>query len=223
MANRARSPIPLRHPGYFVETYGETIPSVHGVQMTYTCLLSDTAPGWPGSRAGPAGEPFVSDTSIAQPDEPRGPQEVRHRDDHQDVVGQCYRGLTHGHALGEFRRIHDLLCDAAILAEALNDQRRLGLIADRLCLVSWQIGNYRAALESGQRALAISVALGDVNRQLSANVDLAQTYIALGEYRRAIASLMTAVSLEGVLRPLPCSPTGTNDVNARARLSQCLA
>jgi tetratricopeptide (TPR) repeat protein len=99
----------------------------------------------------------------------------------------------------------------------------LGLISDRLCLASWQIGNYGAALEFGQRALAICVALGEVNRQLPANVDLAHTYIALGEYCRAIASLRTAVSLEGALHPMPFSQTGTNDVNARARLSQCLA
>jgi tetratricopeptide (TPR) repeat protein len=65
--------------------------------------------------------------------------------------------------LGEFRRIHDLLRDAATLAEALHDQRRLGLISDRLCLASWQMGDYGAALQFGQRALAISKALGDVN------------------------------------------------------------
>jgi class 3 adenylate cyclase/tetratricopeptide (TPR) repeat protein len=125
--------------------------------------------------------------------------------------------------LGEFRRIHDLLRDAATLAEALDDQRRLGHICDRLCLASWQAGDYGAALAFGQRALAISQALGDVPRQLTAHVDLAHTYIALGQYGRAIESLRTVVSLEGALRPRPFSPTGTNDVNARARLGQCLA
>jgi tetratricopeptide (TPR) repeat protein len=125
--------------------------------------------------------------------------------------------------LGEFRRIHDLLHDAATLAEALDDQRRLGWISDRLCLASWQIGDYGAALEFGQRALAISMALGDVVWQLTANVNLANTYHALGEYSRAIACLRTAVSLEAELPPPPSSPTGRNDVNSRARLSQCLA
>jgi class 3 adenylate cyclase/tetratricopeptide (TPR) repeat protein len=125
--------------------------------------------------------------------------------------------------LGAFRRIHDLLHDAATLAEALDDQRRLGWISDRLCLASWQIGDYGAALEFGQRALAISMALGDVVWQLTANVNLANTYHALGEYSRAIACLRTAVSLEAELPPPPSSPTGRNDVNSRARLSQCLA
>jgi hypothetical protein len=40
-----------------------------------------------------------------------------------------------------------------------------------------------------------------LTRQLTANVDLAHTYTALGEYGRAIASLRTAVCLEGALRP----------------------
>ena len=85
------------------------------------------------------------------------------------------------------------------------------------------MGDYGAALEFGQRALAISMALGDVNRQLNTNVNLANTYLALGEYGRAIACCRTAVSLEGVLLPPPVSPTGRNDVNSRARLSQCMA
>jgi class 3 adenylate cyclase/tetratricopeptide (TPR) repeat protein len=125
--------------------------------------------------------------------------------------------------LGEFRRIHDLLRDAATLAEALGDQHRLGRISDRLCHASWQIGDYGAALEFGQRALAISMALGNVDSQLDANVNLAHTYHALGEYGRAIACCRTAVSLEGGLSPPPVGPTGRNDVNSHTRLSQCLA
>jgi class 3 adenylate cyclase/tetratricopeptide (TPR) repeat protein len=126
--------------------------------------------------------------------------------------------------LAEFRRIHDLLHDAATLAKALDDQRRLGWISDRLCHASWQMGDYGAALEFGQQALAISMALEDFNRQLDTNVNLANTYLALGDYGRAIACCRAAVSLEGVLRPPPVvGPTGRNDVNSRARLSQCLA
>jgi DNA-binding winged helix-turn-helix (wHTH) protein len=99
--------------------------------------------------------------------------------------------------LGELRRIHHLLRDAATLAEALGDQRRLGLISTRLCHASWQIGDYEAALAFGQRALAISMALGDVRWRRRTNVNLADTYHALGEYGRAIACYRTAVSLDG--------------------------
>jgi tetratricopeptide (TPR) repeat protein len=58
---------------------------------------------------------------------------------------------------------------------------------------------------------------------LNTHVNLANTYNALGKYGRAIACCRTAVSLEGVLPPPPVSPTGRNDVNSRARLSQCMA
>jgi class 3 adenylate cyclase/tetratricopeptide (TPR) repeat protein len=125
--------------------------------------------------------------------------------------------------LGEFRRIYDLLRDAATLAEALDDQRRLGRIWDRLCHASWQMGNYGAALEFGQRALAINTVLGNVEWQLNTNVNLANTYNALGDYGQAIACCRTSMSLEGVLPSQPVGPTGRNDVNSRARLSQCLA
>jgi class 3 adenylate cyclase/tetratricopeptide (TPR) repeat protein len=125
--------------------------------------------------------------------------------------------------LGEFRRIHDLLRDAATLAEALDDQHRLIGIANLLCHASWQVGDYRAALDFGQRVLAISMVPGDVNRQLATNVNLANTYLALGEYGLAIACCRTAVSLEEVLPPPPVSPTGRNDVNSHAGLSQCMA
>jgi tetratricopeptide (TPR) repeat protein len=125
--------------------------------------------------------------------------------------------------LDEFRRLHDLLREAVPLAEALGDQRRLRRISDRLCHASWQMGNYKAAIEFGQQALAIGIALGDVFLQLPTNVNLACAYHALGDYGPAITCCRTAVSLEGVLPPPPTSPTGRNDVNARAGLSQCLA
>jgi DNA-binding winged helix-turn-helix (wHTH) protein/tetratricopeptide (TPR) repeat protein len=124
---------------------------------------------------------------------------------------------------GELRRIHRLLRDAATLAETLGDQRRLGLISTRLCHASWQIGDYKVALEFGQRALAISIALGDVRWQRRTNVNLADTYHALSEYGRAIACYRTAVSLEGGLLPRPLHATSEYSLAARAKLSQCLA
>jgi DNA-binding winged helix-turn-helix (wHTH) protein/class 3 adenylate cyclase/tetratricopeptide (TPR) repeat protein len=125
--------------------------------------------------------------------------------------------------LGELRRIHHLLRDAATLAETLGDQRRLGLIATRLCHASWQNGDYKVALEFGQRALAISIGLKDIRWQRRTNVNLADTYHALGEYGRAIACYRTAVSLEGGLLPRPLHATSEYSLAARAKLSQCLA
>jgi tetratricopeptide (TPR) repeat protein len=125
--------------------------------------------------------------------------------------------------LGEFRRIHNLLRDAATLAEALDDQRRLGEVCRTICGSSWQMGDYGPALEFGQRALAISTALSDVRLQYDTNFKLAQTYYLLGEYGRAIAYCKTAVSLEGVLPPQRVGPAGGPSVGVCTLLTLCLA
>jgi class 3 adenylate cyclase/tetratricopeptide (TPR) repeat protein len=124
---------------------------------------------------------------------------------------------------GEIGRMHDYLREAEILAEALDDELRLGRVSRLMCNSSWMMGDYGAAIEYGQRALATGMALGNVRLQFQANVRLAYTYHALGEYGRAIASLRTAVSLEGAL-PRPRFPlAGDLTVASRALLSQCLA
>jgi tetratricopeptide (TPR) repeat protein len=126
--------------------------------------------------------------------------------------------------LGELGRIPDLLRDAATLAEVQGDQRRLGRILDRLCTISWQMGDYGPALAFGQRAMAISMSLGDVRLQFNANLHLGYTHHALGEYRQATAYLRTnVVSLERALPPRPLGPAGDNTVTSRSRLSLCCA
>jgi transcriptional regulator with AAA-type ATPase domain/tetratricopeptide (TPR) repeat protein len=126
--------------------------------------------------------------------------------------------------LGEIGRIHDHLREAEILATALDDQRRLGEISDRLCQVSWRMGDYGAALVFGQRALAISMALGEVRVQFNTNLHMASAYHAMGEYGRAIECLTTnLVSLESVLPPRSLGAGGNNSVASRAKLSHCLA
>jgi DNA-binding NtrC family response regulator/tetratricopeptide (TPR) repeat protein len=125
--------------------------------------------------------------------------------------------------LGEFRRIHNLLRDAATLAEALNDQRRLGEVCRTICDSSWQMGDYGPALEFGQRALAISMALSDVRLQYDTNFKLAQIYYLLGEYGRAITYCKTAVSLEGMLPPQRVGPSGGTSVGVCTLLTLCLA
>jgi DNA-binding NtrC family response regulator/tetratricopeptide (TPR) repeat protein len=126
--------------------------------------------------------------------------------------------------LGEIGRIHDHLREAEILAKTLNDQRRLGEISDRLCQISWRMGDYEAALACGQRALAIGMARGDVRLQFNTNLHLASTYRMLGDYGRAIACLRTnVVALDGVLPPRRFGLGGDNSVVSRTRLSVCLA
>src|SRR5262249_26013519 len=59
-------------------------------------------------------------------------------------------------ALGDFPRQFDFLREAESLAEAMGDQRRLGWVFGYLIQAYTRMGDHHRAIESGQRALAIS-------------------------------------------------------------------
>ena len=97
------------------------------------------------------------------------------------------------HPLGAIAQMRTALHEAETLAEAVDDPQRLGRICRVVCLLSFQTGDYGRGLASGQRALAIGEALGDVRLQFSAHHHLGMNYHMLGDYGRARASLTTAV------------------------------
>ena len=68
-----------------------------------------------------------------------------------------------------YERIFDHLREAETLAEALDDQRRLGQVSAYLADYFRVMGDYDRAIASGQRALAIAEALGDVVLQVMAH------------------------------------------------------
>jgi tetratricopeptide (TPR) repeat protein len=92
-------------------------------------------------------------------------------------------------ALGEFQRIVTCLREAESLAEALDDQRRLGRVFAYMIVHFSRMGDYDRAVEAGQRALAIAQAIGDFALGLVANQYLGTAYYYLAEYRRAIELL----------------------------------
>ncbi len=89
-------------------------------------------------------------------------------------------------ALGELAEIVDHLRVARELAEALDDQRRLGRVCFYAGHLSWAMGQYDRAVEAGQRALAVAGTDGDHALQISTNFFLGQAYHSLGDYRQAI-------------------------------------
>ncbi|MGH8057932.1 MAG: ATP-binding protein, partial [Candidatus Entotheonellia bacterium] len=109
--------------------------------------------------------------------------------------------------LEEYGRFFDHLREAEILAEALHDQRRLGLVLASMCSAFRVVqGDHDRAVECGQRALAIATAVGEFGLKVVSNHFLGQTYRSLGDYRRAMEYLrMAAASLEG---NLSCEPFG---------------
>jgi tetratricopeptide (TPR) repeat protein len=126
-------------------------------------------------------------------------------------------------SLGEFSRMHTVLREAEALAEPLGDRPRLGRVSAFLTMSLFNLGADRA-VESGQRALAIGSALGDVGLQVSARYYLGLAYHHLGDYERAIESFSTIVHvLEGELSGERFGMPSRPSVQSRARLIISLA
>jgi class 3 adenylate cyclase/tetratricopeptide (TPR) repeat protein len=100
--------------------------------------------------------------------------------------------------LGDFGRILAYLREAEILAQALDDPRRLGQVSLFLSNYFYIMGTYDQAITAGQRALALATANGDIVLHALANQYLGLAYQAQGDYRRAIDCLgQTVTSLDG--------------------------
>src|SRR5207244_13466763 len=98
-------------------------------------------------------------------------------------------------------RILGYLREAEVLAEALDDPRRLGQVALLLSNYFLLRGAYDQAIAAAQRTLGLATAHGDVILEALANRFLGAVYYHQGNFRRAIAcSAQTVASLEGAQR-----------------------
>jgi tetratricopeptide (TPR) repeat protein len=88
--------------------------------------------------------------------------------------------------LGELEQVLVYLREAAVLAEVLGDQRRLGQVSVSLAIHFSQAGEPDHTLTFGQRALAIAADLEDVGLTVTAQQQLGQAYRSLGDFRRAV-------------------------------------
>jgi class 3 adenylate cyclase/tetratricopeptide (TPR) repeat protein len=91
--------------------------------------------------------------------------------------------------LGETSRAIEFLSEAAPLAEALGDQHRLARLLAQTGVCLWAQGSYGRALESGQRALELAVALGDRGSQINARYVLGMVHYTLGDFREAVGMM----------------------------------
>lgn len=96
-------------------------------------------------------------------------------------------------ALGDFPRQFDLLREAERLADALRDQRRLGWVLSYLTQALTRMGDHHRAIESGQSALAMAEAVGDIGIRVVASLYLGHDYFYLGDHRRATEFLRQSV------------------------------
>ena len=102
--------------------------------------------------------------------------------------------------VGESAQALEHLLEAERVAEALDDQWRLGWVSNDLSEYFRTVGEHDRALEAGQRALEIGTALGDITLQLETRLRLGQVCHARGDYRRA-------ADLLGMNLVTPTAPT----------------
>ena len=127
-------------------------------------------------------------------------------------------------SLGDIRQVLDSLREAVTLAEALDDQPRLGRVSAHMCRYFREIGDHNSAVESGQQALAIATTLGDFALQVLAQNFLGVAYHILGDHRRAMGLLRSNVeSLAGDLLRQRFGMIGLPAVLSRGWLARCLA
>jgi len=88
--------------------------------------------------------------------------------------------------LGQFHRSLEHLREAESLARAAGDSRRLARIYSRMTYHLGSLGEFTAALETGERALALATEHADVARVISTNVVVARALYGLGDYARTI-------------------------------------
>src|SRR5262249_41246789 len=126
--------------------------------------------------------------------------------------------------IGGHGRILAHLQEAEPLAAALGDPRRLGRIS---IFLSFQFRNscaYDQAIASGQRALALATASGDVVLHALANQYLGLPYQARGDYRLAIDCFRQTVAFfEGAQRRERFGQVLLPAVYSRANLAACHA
>jgi class 3 adenylate cyclase/tetratricopeptide (TPR) repeat protein len=126
--------------------------------------------------------------------------------------------------LGDLGRVLDYLREAANLAEALDDQPRLGRASAYMCRHFATMGDHDSAVGSGQQALAIAETLGDFALQVMAQHYLGVAYHTLGDHRRAMGLLRRNVeSFGGDLIRERFGLTALPTVVSRGWLVRCLA
>jgi len=126
--------------------------------------------------------------------------------------------------LGDHGRIFDRLREAETLAQVLDDRQRLGQVSVYMTEYFRIMSDLDRAIESGQRALALATAHGDIGLQVMAHFYVGSVYHDLGDYRRAVDVLgWNVASLEGDLIRERFGMTGLPSVLSRVYLSWSLA
>jgi len=96
--------------------------------------------------------------------------------------------------LGELSRIVEVLGEAALMANAIGDRRRLGQVLTLTGNYYYEIALSESSIDYADRALVIAQELGDPALEASVRFLLGQNHHGLGNYARAIDVLTKTVA-----------------------------
>jgi class 3 adenylate cyclase/tetratricopeptide (TPR) repeat protein len=117
-----------------------------------------------------------------------------------------------------------VLRSAEAIATKLGDERRLARALSYRSTMHWELGESDAALEAGERAVAIAERVGDLGLQVVGNYSLGGAIRALGDYPGAVAYLRRSLALlDGDRRYETYGLPGLASVLARGHLGWSLA
>jgi tetratricopeptide (TPR) repeat protein len=126
--------------------------------------------------------------------------------------------------LGEQARILGHLREAHALAETLGDEHRLARVLSFMGQYYINVGESEEAVRSAEAALVVAQRTQDVQLQVIGFATLGAAWRALGDYRKAIASLReTLARLKGTVRPRRFGLAGAAAVLSRGHLAWSLA
>jgi tetratricopeptide (TPR) repeat protein len=98
------------------------------------------------------------------------------------------------HLLGEYGQALAHLEEAAVLAQALGDQARLGQVLVQKTFLLRMTAHHPDAITAGQQALHLATALGDRAMHVAAGQRLGQAYFAIGDLGQAAVLLRQNVT-----------------------------
>jgi tetratricopeptide (TPR) repeat protein len=125
---------------------------------------------------------------------------------------------------GENPRIVAMLREAETIAAALGDDARLARTLALLCSAYWEVGDSKAALAAGERAVTLAARVGTTDLRVMANYSLGGALRTVGEYRRAVAVLRDNLDLTAGDRASETfGLTGAASVLTRSHLAWSLA
>ncbi len=97
--------------------------------------------------------------------------------------------------LAHYTRAAEVLEEAASIAEAMDDRRRLGQITSHMTVCFMALGQHDRALDAARRGLALAEGTAALDVQAESNFRLGQIHYLLGDFPRAIGFLEQNVRL----------------------------